>query len=54
MTPHQGLIVRLLEELDKLADTFDSQGATSQGTQLNALLDDYYAAVEEMEASKCQ
>lgn len=54
MTPHQALVIELLKALDKLADTFDSQGATSQGTQLNALLDGYYAEVEELEEGKCQ
>ena len=53
MTPTQRITLELVAALEHLVDKFDKQGATSQATQLSALLDDYYAEIEE-EAAKCK
>lgn len=49
LTPCQRLTVSLINRMEELVDEFNQQGAENQSTQLSGLLDDYYAAVEELE-----
>lgn len=49
LTPVQRVTVGLLNRLEELVNEFNEQGAENQSTQLSGLLDDYYAAVEELE-----
>ena len=57
MNKQQKLTLWLLARLDELGDEFDDQGATIQATQLDGLLDENYAEIEQIaaeEAGKCQ
>ena len=50
LSPSQRLTVSLINRLEELVDDFNEQGAENQSTQLSGLLDDYFIAMEDLEA----